>query len=171
MIVSAGYKRRMLVRVLASRDDRNVILYSGAMPSKEELGAELDNFDGNTSGVVYYYRAGPVLFNTWLTSREGCEMLAHTRFINSAIYENEGPNLVKDYTINTENLTHVADGIIGFMIEYSDEDNRNLLPTYSEGILLLSVGLPGSGADVELTSLEITESSNLRLNKFELGVA
>ena len=170
MKLSRGYQRRMLRRVLCSRDDRNVILYSGAMPTKEELETELDSFNGNQSGLAYYYRAGPVLTNTWLTSREGCKMLAYTRFLNTAIYDDSKPNFTKDYTVNTENLTYVADGIIGFMLEYSDEDTRAFLTSYSEGILFLSVGLPGSGADVELTSLEITSDTTLRLNKFEVGV-
>lgn len=171
MIISKGYQRKLLTRVFNAGDDRNLILYSGTMPTKEEMLAELDTFTGTETGLAYYYRGSPLNTNAWLVSR-GCTRLGYTRYINTATYI-DGPGGVyeKDYTSNIENLVVEAEGTIGFVIEFQDEDTRNLLHTYAPGIAFYTVGLPGSGADVELTSLDVTTTSNIRLNKFSVGVA
>lgn len=68
----------------------------------------------------------------------------------------------------TTKVAHYADGIIGSAYmsfsNYPPEHPSHL----SKGLVFMSVGLPGSGADIELTSVDYANGDDIRMNNLAI---
>lgn len=92
------------------------------------------------------------------------------------------PSSVPDYVLDSENkmnfslelaevtnkVVHYEEGVIGSAYLAFNNQSPDSSNHYSRSLVFMSVGLPGSGADIELTSVDYANGDDIRMNNIAI---
>lgn len=171
MFLSDGFKDAMSYYGWRYANDFQIFFIEGTLPTKEEIEAEMSKFDQvyNTGPLTYYYRTSPAqLKNVFLPSRNEA-MLACNNYVNIPKINGGKGSYKIDFTRSTGKTAFLAAGTMGYAVLAPWENTSVQFHNYTQSLMFLSVGLIGSGADVELTSLEVEEGIDIRMNEIEIN--
>lgn len=171
MKVSKGWQDATVYYAIRS-SAHHIMFLSGAPLTSEEL----KGLESRTPGNIY--SGNGIYINLALSalSTLGRELLADLNFNRGQGYTWTQDNK-QVFTLEMSDLptkvNHVADGVIGNIViqnSVMSSPSTSHTSNYSLGMLFLSVGLPGSGADVELTQLNYAQGDDIRMNNLEIVV-
>lgn len=164
MKLSTGWQETMIANGI--RNSYPVITFmSGDTLSSEELISfantgiyQSDQFRGSTVQAVLAARGRTPL----------CYLKLPTSTPKFVLDSEKKMNFSIELAELTNKVVHYEDGIIGSAyLSFSNPspDNSSHL---SKGLVFMSVGLPGSGADIELTSVDYTRGDDIRMNNIAI---
>ena len=164
MKTSNGFKDVIMESMLVGRSTLTIEFVEGVMPTKDEIQQLMrDSNVGRSSDLVNYYNVSPQKLQSNYYPNRGDTQLAYNN--TNATWEGSNGSFVCDLTQWSGDTAVVAEGTIGYAIAYSSAYNG----TYGGCFMFLSVGLVGSGADIELTSLDVTLDSDIRLSTIQIN--
>ena len=169
MFLSDGFKDAMTHYGWRFANDFQLFFVEGTLPTKAEIETEMVKFGSNQGPLTYYYRTSPLkLNNTFLPSRSE-KVLAYNGYVDIPSIQGGKGSYKIDLSRSTSKTNFIEEGTIGYAILAPWEDTRTLYNNYSNSMIFLSVGLIGSGADIELTSLDVVEGVDIRMNEVEIN--
>lgn len=169
MFVSEGLKDAMAYYGWRAYNDFQIFFIEGTLPTKAEIQTEMVKHDNNQGPLTYFYRVSPLkLSNTFIPSR-GETILASNNYLNiPAITGGKGSYKI-DLSRDTRKTNFFVAGTIGYAILAPWENTSIQYNNYAQSMMFLSVGTVGSGADIELTSLDVVEGVDIRMNEVEIN--
>lgn len=164
MKLSTGWQETMIYNGI--RNSYPVITFmSGDILSSEELITFADK------GVYYsdQFRGNYVHSNLAYMGRTPlCYLRLPTSAPKYVLDSEKKMNFSIEMAEVTNKVVHYSDGIIGSAYlsfnTYAPDNSSHL----SKGLVFMSVGLPGSGADIELTSVDYTRGDDIRMNNLAI---
>ena len=173
MKLSKGFKDILMKYSMVDAGYRNFIVefVEGTMPTKAELKASMtDTWIGTTSDLVYYTRPSPHrLHNQFLPNRNETVLAYNAYNVLSEGWVTSNGQSKLDLTQWSGDTSYLADGTIGYAVIYYRIAVSDYNYQYTNGIIFASVGAIGSGADIELTSLDVTQGVDIRMNEIVLN--
>lgn len=172
MKISDGMKSFIMRQNWSSTSYNDFLFYfiEGTMPTRAELEQQGLLPEGQSTGnLTYVYMASPRSFVQRFLPARGEKRLAHIHAKN--IKPNRGSNgsYTLDMTSHTEGTNFIEEGVIGYCMFCHSLDVNTVVYAYTDAMIFASVGLPGSGADIELTSLDVVDGINIRLSSISLN--
>lgn len=172
MRVSKGWQDALTYQALRSDSNQNIVFFSGDPLTSEEL----KKLESRDPGTIFYSTYISVVYVLSRMEALGRTPLCNFKFSQTTGYEITEANkqvFTLDMSALPNKVVHKADGIIGNAIwvgTSSDPFNANVASATSQRVVFMSVGLPGSGADIELTQLEYESGDDIRMNNLEIVV-
>lgn len=174
MYLSSGMRQLFLGEYTDQNSCRlTVSLWTGVAPTAAEMKQYIIDHKSLATSPIYSAQLyGSRVYGALVNM--GHSMLGYTGFGNvprQKLGVGNNQHYVNDFSAMVENLIHEADGTAGFVLIQAYDGVTPRHPnygTYVNAMGIYTVGTIGSGADIEFTSLGITEESNLRLNEFVL---
>ena len=171
MKLNRGFQE-LLMDFNLHNDDFEILFMSGTMPTEAEV---MEAATSNSDNLTYADYMAANKFTAWLQSR-GDTLLAYQIFPNYRYFIQESGQTKTSYSLdmtsNVENAMYQAEGTISYLVLFplGHHTYNHANSSQVKSLMFFSVGLPGSGADVELTSVEFKEGDNIRMNNISLSI-
>lgn len=173
MKVSNGFKDILMKTAMVDSTLKSFIVefVEGTLPTKAEIQAALiDTWTGTVSDLVYYTRISPLKLHSNFLAGRSETVLAYNAYNSLAegwVTSNGQAKL--DLTQWSGDSTYLSDGTIGYAVIYPRIAVSDYNYQYAPSMMFASVGEIGSGADIELTSLAVTQGIDIRMNELVLN--
>lgn len=162
--------------VTAMQGSYELLFFTGDQPSQEEL---IRIRDADSLSVYYSSQfSGSYIDNFMLGLGRTLVCSAYISKGSSIKQNGSGDihdkwSLDIDFSINTETFIFQNEGIIGNLVMYDIQSTTYLHDasanlTSTKGLMFFSVGLPGSGADIELTRTDFKDGDQIRMNNISI---
>lgn len=155
--------KNTIVDINNNLEDVTISLFTGTPPTKADLVANVDSWHSNgwakpSSGFI-----------DWITGTHGSTELVRQRYSNFSYIEHIDFTTVRFcFSRSTDVSTPLADGLVGWFLMLQHDEATSYTGADVRSAAVGTVGLIGSGADMEVTDTNIVTTKPFKFNDIQI---